>query len=80
MPRCENCDREFAHTDDLDHEEASEFELDDSDDGPPRITIGTGSTMSGAARAVGKYWAFADYPARSNRVTGTDQTSPKTAL
>lgn len=42
MPRCENCDKEFTHTDELDHEEVSEFELEEHNDGPPQITIGTG--------------------------------------
>jgi len=43
MVHCINCDKEHTHTDEADHEEVDAVELEEQDDGPPRMRIGTGT-------------------------------------
>jgi len=54
MVSCINCDTEYEHTDELDHEEADAVELEDTDDGPPRMQIGTGSHDVWRCKGCGK--------------------------
>jgi len=42
MPHCENCDRFFETVDEVEHEEVPEMGVEETDDGPPQVRIGTG--------------------------------------
>jgi hypothetical protein len=42
MPHCENCDKSFENTDEVEHEEVPEMGVEETADGPPQIRIGTG--------------------------------------
>ena len=54
MVRCINCDTEYEHTDEVDHEEVDEIELVEQDDGPPRMQIGVDSRDVWRCKGCGK--------------------------
>ena len=54
MVRCLNCDKEYEHEHEVDHEEVDEIELVEEDDGPPRMQIGTGQRDVWRCKGCGK--------------------------
>ncbi|MBV0924395.1 hypothetical protein KTS45_09290 [Halomicroarcula limicola] len=40
MVRCENCGAEAETTDELDHDDVKQIELDEGGNGPPRVRYG----------------------------------------
>lgn len=54
MPHCENCDKTVEHADDVEHEEVDELAIEESEDGPPQIRIGTGKRDVWRCKGCGK--------------------------